>query len=241
MFLFAVSFLAGVLTVLAPCILPLLPIVVGGSVDGKSKWTPIRIIGGLSASVIVFTLLLRASTVLIHIPQQTSSYVSGGILVGFGIVTLFPAIWEAISGVLNRRSAEAFQKASASTGWKRELLMGAALGPVFSSCSPTYAVILATVLPAGYALGLLYIGAYTLGLALILLLIAMLGRKLTVRLQKAADPKGRTKRVLGILFILVGSAIIFGWDKDIEAAIIDQGYFGVTELEERLLEEATQE
>ena len=58
------------------------------------------------------------------------------------------------------------------------VFMGFALGPVFSSCSPTYALILAIILPAGFVFGTIALISYILGLAFILLLIAAFGQKL---------------------------------------------------------------
>jgi ABC-type lipoprotein release transport system permease subunit len=52
----------------------------------------------------------------------------------------------------------------------------------------------------------------------------------------AANPKGWFKKSLGILFLIVGLAIIFGFDKKFESYILDQGYFGLTEIEEKLIE-----
>ena len=63
------------------------------------------------------------------------------------------------------------------------ILMGAALGPVFSSCSPTYALILAIVLPAGFLFGFLALVSYTLGLAAILFAIAIFEQKLVKKLK----------------------------------------------------------
>ena len=59
-------------------------------------------------------------------------------------------------------------------------MIGAALGPVFSSCSPTYALIVATVLPQSFLSGLFYISVYVIGLALMLLLVA--GKKGTYKI-----------------------------------------------------------
>jgi cytochrome c biogenesis protein CcdA len=237
MLLFVTSFLAGVLTILAPCILPLLPIIVGGSVGQKNLRPALRLIGALSISVVLFTLLLRASTVLISVPATFWTTVSGGLLIGLGLITVWPDLWEKVSLRWNNSSKQGLQKAGAVHGWKRELLMGFALGPVFTSCSPTYALILATILPASYVQGVFYTLVYALGLAVALFLIALLGQRLTTRLHKVADPKGWVKRSLGVLFLLVGLFIVFGWDKQVEAWIIDQGYFGVTEFEENLVEQ----
>ena len=79
MTLFLIAFIAGVLTVLAPCVLPLLPIIVGGTVSGGSnKARAFTVAFSLGVSVILFTLLLKSSTALINIPQQAWWWFSGG-------------------------------------------------------------------------------------------------------------------------------------------------------------------
>ncbi len=94
-----ISFIAGVLTVLAPCILPLLPVVIGSSAAGRSKWTPYIVVGSLAASIILFTYLLKASTAFIMIPPEFWTYLSGGILILFGVTLLFPSLWDGIPGL----------------------------------------------------------------------------------------------------------------------------------------------
>lgn len=240
--LIIISFLAGVLTVLAPCILPVLPVVIGGSVTPGDKPNPLRpyiITGSLALAIVIFTLILKASTVLISIPPDFWKWLSGTIIIVFGVISLFPNLWDGVSTKLGlgRKSEEALQKSSQKTGVWRDVFVGLSLGPVFSSCSPTYFLILATVLPASFATGLIALIAYALGLASILLLIALLGQKLIKKLRWAADPKGWFKRGLGILFILVGIFIISGLDKRIETAVLDGGYFDITRVEQRILEQ----
>jgi peptide methionine sulfoxide reductase msrA/msrB len=238
MTLLLVSFIAGVLTVLAPCILPLLPVVVGSSANGRSRYTPYVVILSLALSIIAFTFLLKVSTAFISIPSYVWSYLSGGILVVFGLTLLFPALWEKVPFVSklslnsNKALGQGYQKKSL---WG-DVLIGAALGPVFSTCSPTYFVILATALPASFFLGTLYLLAYVLGLSLVLLLIALLGERLTKRLGGLADSRGYFKKVIGGLFVIIGLLIVLGLDKKIETKILDSGYFDVTKLEYRLLE-----
>lgn len=236
MLLFFTSFLAGVLTVLAPCILPLLPIILGSSIENRKSKGVFVLIGSLSVSIIAFTLLLRASTVFISIPNSFWTQASGIILILFGIITLYPKLWEHLAKPFDAKTKEAMSQAGQQEGMKKNIAIGLTLGPVFTSCSPTYALILATVLPASYVQGVFYTIVYTLGLASVLLLIAFLGRKFTKRLQSLSDPQGKFKQVLGIIFLVVGLSIFFGWDKDIEAYIIDQGYFGITSIEEQLVE-----
>jgi len=238
MTLLLISFVAGLLTVLAPCVLPLLPVIIGSSVGARSKATPYIVIGSLALSILVFTYLLKASTAFIDIPPYVWGYLSGGILFGFGLTLLFPTLWEHLPFVskggvgANKLLGVGYQKKSI---WG-DVLMGAALGPVFSTCSPTYFVILATVLPASFLLGTVYLLAYLLGLVIVLILIALLGQRITARLSGASDSRGWFKRALGALFILLGILIVTGNDKRVESWVLDRGIFdGVLKLEQGLL------
>ncbi|MEK7201039.1 MAG: cytochrome c biogenesis protein CcdA [Patescibacteria group bacterium] len=233
-----IAFFAGMLTVLAPCILPLLPVVIGSSAAARSKLTPYIVVGSLALSIIVFTYLLKASTAFVTIPPQVWTYLSGGILALFGLTLLFPALWEQVPGLAllssrsNKLVGTGYQKKSV---WG-DVLVGAALGPVFSTCSPTYFVILASVLPASFALGTVYLLAYVLGLSLILLFLGLLGERLAQRMSTFADPRGWFKRGSGLLFVVLGLMIAVGYEKKLETAILESGYFDATKLEQTLLE-----
>ena len=239
MTLFIISFVAGILTVLAPCILPLLPVVVSSGAGARSRWTPYIVIGSLSASILVFTFLLKVSTAFIAIPTYVWGYLSGGILVLFGLTLFFPSLWSKIPGV-NKMSQSGNQLVG--TGYQKksvwgDVVMGAALGPVFSSCSPTYFVILGVVLPESFLVGTFYLLTYIAGLAAILLAIALLGQKLTQKLNVVADSQSWFKRGIGALFVFLGIAIFFGLDKKFEAAILQTGALdGVLQIETDLLE-----
>lgn len=233
-----VSFVAGVLTVLAPCILPLLPVVIGSSASGRSRLTPYVVVGSLAVSIILFTYLLKASTAFIMVPPEFWTYLSGGIIFVFGLTLVFPTLWESIPG-LSKLSVGSNKLMGAGLKKKSlwgDALVGAALGPVFSTCSPTYFVILASVLPASFALGTAYLLAYTLGLSLVLLMLALLGERLAERLSGFADSKGWFKRSIGILFIVLGLMIALGYEKKLETAILEVGFFDVTKIEQQLLE-----
>ena len=239
MILLLVSFVAGILTILAPCVLPLLPVIVGGSVGGgKSLRRAITVTASLAVSVIVFTLLIKASTLLIGVSADSWKWLSGGIIIVFGLISIFPSLWEKLPFLSkmsigsNRVLASGYQKQNM---WG-DVIVGAALGPVFSSCSPTYFLVLAAVLPGNFALGIVYIVAYSIGLSLSLLLVAFVGQKVLDATGIAADPRGKFKKILGIIFVIVGIAIITGADKTLQVKIFDAGYFDVTKIEQKLLE-----
>lgn len=240
--LLAVSFIAGALTVLAPCILPILPVVLvrgSNAADNKSPaWLhPVTVVGSLAVSVIVFSLLLKASTVLLGVPQMVWQSISGGILVVFGLLMLFPEAWARITSRL-----PIFQKASelAGGGYKKQslagsALIGLALGPIFNSCSPTYALIVAYILPVSFGEGLLYLMAYTAGLAAVLFAIAFAGQGFARRLGWFANPKGWLHRVVAIVFVIVGLLILTGLDKKFQAFVLEQGWYDpLSHLEESL-------
>ncbi len=228
-----VSLAAGVLTVAAPCVLPLLPVIVGGSIvaDGadsrRARWRPYVIAASLAVSVIAFTLLLKATTALLGVPPQVWQIVSGVIVILLGINLLFPALWESLStrlGLGNRSNRVLDSSVQRQSVWG-DVLTGAALGPVFSSCSPTYALIVATVLPVSFGEGLLYVTLYAIGLAVPLLLIALAGRTAARRLGWLADPRGWFRRTMGVLFIIVGIVVIIGADKALQTLILDLGWY----------------
>ena len=168
MSLLFVSFLAGILTILAPCVLPLLPIILGGTAE-KNKSYPYIVIGSLGVSIFLFTLLLKATSLLINIPPQTWTSISGLILIFFGLISVFPTIWDNINKKLRLSSSsdKLMDQADKKQGILQPIILGAALGPVFSSCSFTYALLLATVLPANFLFGIANMIAYILGLTLV--------------------------------------------------------------------------
>ena len=265
---------AGALTTLAPCVLPLLPVIVGGSVARGAKATAgntasaprpnvvagaagsdsgtsaltqegglteraetvetqrdeqrsarrsaVVIAVSLGLSIVVFTLVLKASTAFIGVPTAVWQWISGGILILLGVVSLFPGVWERISSALQLQSRSTSRLASARKrdGRFGEILTGAALGPVFTSCSPLYAYVIVTVLPADFGQGLLLLIAYVVGLSGTLLLISLLGQRAVRDARWVSDPYGWFRRGLGAVFVLVGILVLTGWLKDLETWLI---------------------
>jgi cytochrome c biogenesis protein CcdA len=230
------ALIAGVLTTLAPCVLPLLPVVVGGSLGKPSAEARKRaylIAASLGASVIVFTLLLRATAALIEIPPTTWQWVSGVILIGLGAVSVFPQVWDTVSARLSLqiKSNKQLVTARERGGTLGAILTGSALGPVFSSCSPLYLYVIVTVLPASFGEGMVLLLAYVVGLCGTLLLIALLGQKVMGKARWLANPDGSFKKVLGTIFILVGVAIILGLDKELQFWILENSSIRLWELD----------
>ena len=242
-----VSFLAGILSVLAPCIIGMLPLLVSRSNqqedDGPKNTSSnlakiVRICIGLSVSIIVFSLLLKSSTLLIFVPSSTWKLISGGIIILFGLSALFPDVWEKIAMKLRLQqfSSKGQQKAISSGGKIGDYLLGSSLGPIFSACSPTYLLIIAVILPANFISGLVYLVSFVAGLSVAIILLALLGGKAISKFGWGINPKGIFKRTLGVIFIVFGILIITGADKQIQTYFVENDYFKwQTSLEESLM------
>ena len=236
MALFLIALLAGFLTVLSPCVLPLLPVIVGGSIAGeRSLRRALTVTISLGISVFVFTLALKVVTIFINVPAWFWTDFSGALIITVGLVMVFPMLWDSLpfAAKMNANSSKAMNAGFMKKNFWGDVLVGGALGPVFSSCSPTYFIVLATVLPASLAAGVADILAYILGLCVSLLLVAFVGQKILDKLGVASDPKGWFKKAMGVLFVIVGICIITGIDKKLEAPLYK--IFDETTIEQHLL------
>lgn len=137
---------------------------------------------------------------------------------------------------IDQKSNEVFAKSTQKKGNLKNIMMWLSLGPIFSSCSPTYAIILAIILPKNIFVWLVNLSAYVLWLSLILLLIAIFWQKIVSKLKFFANPHWYFKKVLAFVFIIVWLAIMIWWDKKIETKILNSWYFDVTTIETKILD-----
>lgn len=227
MTLLIVALLAGVLTILAPCVISMIPILLARTSDGSKSHSATLVIVGLGVSIIVFSVLLKSTTLLLGVPSATWAIISGVIIILFGLVTLFPKLWDWV--VLKTRlpivAQQNMSKASTKKGVWGDLLLGASLGPVFSACSPTYALIVASTLPVDPLLGLVYLIAFVIGLSLMLALLAVFGRALVKKLGWGINPNGVFRKILGIILLVIGVMIVTGLDKDLLTLLVESGWY----------------
>ncbi len=233
------AFFAGVITVFAPCVFALLPVIVGGSISGDvhDKRRPFIIVASMAASLLIFTLLLKATTLFIDIHPAFITGIAGGIIITLGFFLLFPMLYDRIIVALNlqAKSQQLLGKGNGRGPLIGAIITGAALGPVFSSCSPVYAYILASILPVDFTVAMAYMLAYIAGLSMMLLLIGFLGQKLVRRLKWASDPRGVFTKFIAILFIAVGLLIISGYDKKFQTFIAEYTPFDFDHISAELI------
>lgn len=234
-FLIVGSFAAGMLTILSPCIFPFLPVIVGGSVDEKSRRRPYVITASLAITIILVTLLFKSFAEVFDVSDDVLRDISVALLIIIGCTLIFPEVWDKIAYKLgfSAVSGKVIQGSSNKSGLISEIAIGASLGPAFASCSPVYAVILAQVLPASFIEGTIYLTAYAFGLGFIMLLVALLGDTIIRKLQWAVNPHGWFRRMVGVAFVAIAVMLFFDWDKTLATELLEYEWY--LDFQERFL------
>jgi cytochrome c-type biogenesis protein len=219
-----VAYAAGVLTILSPCVIPLVPIVLGSAAQ-RHRFGPLALAIGLVASFTLAGFLIATVGASVGLDGERVRKISAILLLLVGIALLIPRAqgWlEHIMGPLASWAGER-QARLERFGLVGQAGIGVLLGLVWSPCvGPTLGA--ATVLAAqGKNLGevAFVMLAFALGIATVLLAMAMATQKLMsrwrVRLMNAST---RGRRILGALMLLVGVLIITGTDRALEATVI---------------------
>ena len=211
----ALAFAAGLLTVAAPCVLPLLPVVLGATAAGGPGARPVFIAAGFALSFTVLALAFGSVQHLLGLEPQTVRDAAALLLVAFGLSMLWPGAFQrlamAMGGVLGRVAALGDR---AGPGWVGGLLVGASLGAVWTPCAgPVLATILTLVAAQthwGASAGLL--GLYALGAALPMLAIAYGGQWALARVRALAGHTHRLQQAMGVVVAAVGLLTFLQYD-----------------------------
>ena len=235
-----ISFIAGILTVFVPCIFPLIPVIIGGSVSDTER-NSYTIIGSLVIAIVLFTVVIKTSSDALGVPTEFWTYVSGALVALVGLTFIFPSMWSKVPLVsrLYKNSNSLLSQGHRKSGTVGDIIIGSALAPVFTSCSPTYLLILAVILPNSLLQGGAYLLAYALGVGTILLFISLIGQSIIQKFGWLSDGNNVFRKVIGIIILIVGIMLVTGYDKVFEAWILDIGFIDFIGAEENLLESVT--
>jgi cytochrome c-type biogenesis protein len=230
----ALAFAAGLLSILSPCVLPLVPIVLGTAIAAHPLGA-VALAAGLSLSFTVLGLLLALVGFGLGIDAGMFRVAAAAIMIGLGAVLLVPA-WQArlaaaggpISDWADRRFG-----GFASSGLAGQFAVGLLLGAVWSPCvGPTLG---AASLLASQGHDLLRVAltmaVFGIGAALPLILLGLLSRATLMGVRSRLMSAGKLgKGLLGAAFIVIGVAIVSGADKRIAAALVAASPPWLTEL-----------
>src|SRR5579872_4987573 len=230
----ALAFVAGILSILSPCVLPLAPIVLGAAVTAHPLGT-VALAGGLALSFTGLGLLLALVGFGLGIDAGTFRLAAAVIMVVLGAILVVPA-WQArLAGAGSPVSAWADRHFGgfASPSLAGQLAIGLLLGAVWSPCvGPTLGA--ASLLASqGHDLPrvALTMVAFGIGAGLPLILLGLVSRATLMRARTKLMSAGRLGKVLlGAAFIVIGVAIVSGADKRIEAVLVDASPAWLTQL-----------
>lgn len=216
------AFLAGIVTVLSPCILPILPIVLASSLTG-GKRRPIGIVTGFIASFTFFTLLLSAIVKATGIGSETLRY-SAIVLIGlFGISLLVPATQVLIEKLFSRLSSIVpVSKNTQDTGFFGGIVVGLSLGLLWTPCvGPILASVITLALTGSTNANAFFITlAYSIGTGLPMLAITYGGRSLLQRNHWLLENTAKIQKGFGVLMIVMSVLLFLGADRKIQTIIL---------------------
>ena len=205
------ALLAGVVTVAAPCTLPMLPILLGASVGQTSKARPAMIAAGFVMSFSLVALALGAITRVFDFDPNSLRTAAAILLIGFGLLMIWPAPFEWLS---NRVGGFTSGGAASSQGVIGGFVLGTTLGLVWTPCAgPVLGSILTVVATStDTAWASLLLVVYAIGAALPMLLIAYGGQAITTRIRNVAWIAPKLQRGFGIVVIAFAIASYFQYD-----------------------------
>ncbi|GAB1484864.1 cytochrome c biogenesis protein DipZ [Treponema sp.] len=228
MILFGFAFLAGIVTVLSPCILPVLPVVLSGSVAG-GKARPLGIITGFVLSFALFTLTLSAIVSAFKINPDVLRYIAAVTILLFGLVMVVPILKDRFSllsaNLAHRKQGRpiaAGQKA-VPKGYGSGFVLGISLGLVWTPCvGPIMASVISLALSSRLEYGSVFITlAYAVGTAIPLFLIMQGGRQLLARISFLSKNTNKIQKVFGVLMIITSIALFNGADRRFQSMLLD--------------------
>jgi cytochrome c biogenesis protein CcdA len=233
----ALAFLAGILSILSPCVLPLLPIVLGAAA-ASHRLAPAALALGLSVSFVTLGLLLATVGHVIGLDAERLRYAAAALIIGMGVWLLLPALQvrlAAAAAPLGNWADRHFANLR-NTGLLGQFVTGILLGAVWSPCvGPTLG---AASLLASQGRDLPQVAAtmfvFGLGAALPLLALGWLSRETMLRWRGHLLSAGSgLKTALGLLFVMTGLLIVAGLDRAVESWLVDSSPAWLVDLTTR--------
>ena len=231
------ALLAGLLSTLSPCVLPLVPIVIGTAL-GNHRFGPVALAAGLALSFVVIGLFIATVGFAAGLDQELFRSIAAMLLLLVGGVLLMPRLQLQLATAAGPIGnwAQARAGGFSTRGVGGQFAVGLMLGAVWSPCvGPTLGA--ASVLAAraeNLTVVTLTMFAFGIGAALPLLVIGMMSREALARWRGhllAAGSGG--KAIMGVMLVAIGGLILTGFDKRIETILVEASPAWLTELTTR--------
>ena len=215
------AYLAGLLTLINPCVLPVLPIVLASALNAD-RMGPVALAAGMSASFVVFGVFVTAFGAAIGLTQDLLARIGAGLMIVFGVVLLVPAFSRSFETAAAgfAQGADTRMNDMDPSGLRGQFLGGLLLGAVWSPCiGPTLGGAIAL---ASQGESLLYVtlimSCFALGVSTLILGLGLGAREaIRGRAQSLQALAKRSKPILGVTFLVVGLMLFLNFHHVIEA------------------------
>lgn len=213
------AFLSGIVTVASPCVLPVLPFLLSGTIGGRAR--PYGIIAGFVASFTAFTLFVSSLVAALGISSDALRWVSVMLLLAFGLTLLIPAFHTAFE----RFSSQSVNRVSGvkGEGFWGGVLVGSTLGVLWSPCvGPIMASVITLALNnAVTAQAFVVTLAFSFGTAIPMFAVMTGGRGLLNRVPWLMANLSRVQRSFGVVLVVFAVAIGFNLDRRFQTWVLD--------------------
>jgi len=221
---YGLSFVAGTLSTLSPCVLPLIPILVGSAVMAH-RFGPFALAAGLASSFTIVGVFIASVGAAMGLDQEVFRNVAAVLLILFGIVLLSRVLQEKFAIMTSglSGSGQSLLNRVSTDGLFGQFLLGLLLGIVWSPCvGPTLGATI-TLASQGQNLAhaILVMAIFGLGASTPLVILGMLSRQAMMKFRDKMIAAGALgKKILGILLLSLGLLIVTGADKKFETAVL---------------------
>ncbi len=207
------AFIEGIGLIVSPCILPILPIILSGSLSGR-KTRPYGIILGFIITFTIVTLFSRALVIYFHIDTVVLRYVAYILLFLFGLVMLSTYLTErfnAFTASLTNIGSSLKTANDNESGFMGGLLFGGLVGIIFTPCAgPILAAVLVQAIVQATTIGsVVVVASFALGVSIPMFFIAILGRQILRSMMPLQQYANAIRKALGILIIASVGYIIY--------------------------------
>ncbi|QEN03867.1 redoxin domain-containing protein [Thiospirochaeta perfilievii] len=213
------AFLSGIITILSPCILPMLPVILTGSIGNRRR--PYGIITGFIISFVVFTLSLTFLVDFLNVPTNTLRTVAYISLILFGLIMLTPKLketFEILVSLINRGGDH-----KKRDGFSGGFFIGLTLGIIWTPCvGPIMASVITLAATQNVNLDSVFIIlSYSIGTALPMLAVIYGGKAIITKVPFLTRNPEKLERFFGIIMIIVGISIAFNLDRQFQNRILN--------------------
>ncbi|HEX7042289.1 MAG TPA: cytochrome c biogenesis protein DipZ [Patescibacteria group bacterium] len=221
------AFLSGLVTILAPCIWPILPIILSTSITGKGHQRPLGITLGVMISFAFFTLFISTLVRLFHIDPNILRNIAVFVIAVLGISMIFPQFSSILEILISRLSSILGQNTQMQNTQRQDfgtgLVTGLSLGIVWSPCAGPILASIAALSATGQVTiyVVLVTFFYVLGVGIPLFIFSFAGQTLFNKTRFLSSQLGRIQQVFGVLMILLALAIYTHYDTYLQAQLLN--------------------